>query len=96
MNYKQKKLSFILLCSLWFISTILFFVGYHNVDLGTNLLLIQEKTETKLIDYYNINQFRTPKELYMDGLDGLMMSYILSSSMFVCFLFYILTGVKKY
>lgn len=52
-----------------------FFVGVHNIDLGVNLMRLGYDDVTD-VGMFGVE--RTPPEMYSIGLDGIIISFILS------------------
>jgi len=45
----------------------LFYIGYHNVDLGHNMRYLEQRFNTIMLDRYDINKTMTPSEMVIIG-----------------------------
>jgi len=69
---------FILSVGLIFSGTMMFYTGYHNYDLGHNMRYLESEFNTELVDYYEIDQVMTSKELIITGVDYMRNGFLLA------------------
>lgn len=56
----------------------LFFIGFHNMDQGQNLKYINCDSGREYVDYVNKDTYWTPNQTYMQGVNSLIIGFILS------------------
>lgn len=52
-----------------FYSIYVFYVGFHNIDLGYNMNYVNQNNKLNIMDENNAGKIWTPREMYMHGLD---------------------------
>lgn len=67
---KNIFLYFLFFCFLLFIiySISIFFIGIHNIDLGQNIMVLNEKYNLNVVDYASDDNLYSGMELYRIGL----------------------------
>ena len=93
---KLDKLLFRLLFSVALLfSVFLFFIGFHNMDLGQNVRYINAEYHLDLVDYSSIETNRTGMELYILGVNQMLIGFILIN-IFYLILIEIIKGEKTW
>jgi len=64
------------------ISITLFFIGFHNIDLGYNLNIINCENNLNLVDVSLNGVIYEPSELYLLGLNQVFFSFVISIILF--------------
>jgi hypothetical protein len=64
------------------INIILFFIGFHNIDLGYNLHIINCENNLNLIDVSLNGIIYEPSELYLLGLNQVLTSFLINIILF--------------
>jgi len=78
LNLTLNLFIFILSVGLIFSGTMMFYTGYHNYDLGHNMRYLESEFNTELVDYYEIDQVMTSKELIITGVDYMRKGFLLA------------------
>jgi len=76
-------------------SVFLFFIGFHNMDLGQNVRYINAEYHLDLVDYSSIETNRTGMELYILGVNQMLIGFILIN-IFYLILIEIIKGEKTW